>query len=204
MTPFSSRVYLLRHGELVEQGVLAGHTDFALSKNGVEQLNSAVAGITGIERIISSTLIRCSVFATELANRQQIPLVLTDQIREYNFGEWDGCKYEFLWQQTHSPSIGDFWQEPWHVTPPGGERMAEFYERIATWWHTLLIDIAKTNTQAQLVITHAGVIKQLLAIICQLPKQSQQQNIFSIGYGKHVCIEVFIDESGHAWPRIIF
>ena len=204
MTPFSSRVYLLRHGELAEQGVLAGHTDFALSNIGVEQLNIACAELVNIERIISSTLKRCSVFATELANCQQIPLILTDQIREYNFGDWDGCKYEFLWQQTHSPSIGDFWQNPWHVTPPGGECMAGFYDRVTNWWQTLLVDIAKTEIQTQLVITHAGVIKQLLAIICQLPKQSQQQNIFSIGYGKLICIDIFIDDTGIAWPKIVF
>ncbi|WP_404340915.1 histidine phosphatase family protein [Pseudoalteromonas mariniglutinosa] len=204
MTPFSSCVYLLRHGELAEQGVLAGHTDFALSKIGIEQLNRTSAELTGIERIISSTLKRCSVFATEFANRQQIPLILTDQIREFNFGEWDGRKYELLWQQTHSPSIGDFWQDPWHVTPPSGESMADFHERVATWWQTLLVDIAKTKTQAQLVITHAGVIKQLLAIICQLPKQSQQQDIFSIGYGKLVRIDIFIDENAVSWPKIVF
>ena len=203
MTPFSSRVYLLRHGELVEQNVLAGHTDFVLSSLGVEQLNDACAQLADIERIISSTLKRCSVFATEFANRQQIPVELTEQIREFNFGDWDGCKYESLWQHTHSPSIGDFWQQPWQVTPPNGEHMADFYERVATWWQALLIDIAKTEIQAQLVITHAGVIKQLLSIICQLPKDSPH-GIFSIGYGKLICIDIFIDENGDAWPQIIF
>ena len=82
--------------------------------------------------------------------------------------------------------------------------MADFYQRVAIWWQTLLVDIAKTQTQAQLVITHAGVIKQLLAIICQLPKQSQQQNIFSIGYGKLICIDIFIDDTATAWPKIVF
>jgi len=41
MTAFSSRVYLLRHGELTTKDVLAGHTDFILSKKGFEQLNIA-------------------------------------------------------------------------------------------------------------------------------------------------------------------
>lgn len=203
MTPFSSRVYLLRHGELAEQGVLAGHTDFELSENGIEQLNDACAKLTDIERIISSTLKRCCVFATEFAIRQQIPLELSDQIREFNFGDWDGCKYESLWQHTHSPSIGDFWQQPWQVTPPNGEHMADFYERVATWWQTLQADTVSNHTKTQLVITHAGVIKQLLSIICQLPKGSQH-DIFSIGYGKLICIDIFIDENGEVWPKITF
>ncbi|MBB1419393.1 histidine phosphatase family protein [Pseudoalteromonas sp. SG44-1] len=204
MPPFSSRVYLLRHGELIEQGVLAGHTDFLLSELGRAQLHQACNELTNIELVQSSTLKRCSEFARSFSHAQQIPLFLTDQLREFNFGDWDGCKYDDLWQQTDSPGLGDFWQSPWQVTPPHGESMRDFYQRIATWWQTLLIDIESNHTQAQLVLTHAGVIKQLLGIICQLPKESNQQNIFSIGYGKLICIDIYIDDSDKAWPRIVF
>ncbi len=90
------------------------------------------------------------------------------------------------------------------MTPPNGESMAHFYQRITTWWQQLLVNTICQGTRSQLVITHAGVIKQLLAIICQVPKQLNYQNIFTVGYGKVICIDIFFDENGQAWPKIIF
>ncbi|KPH64518.1 hypothetical protein AMS58_12170 [Pseudoalteromonas porphyrae] len=204
MTPFTSRIYLLRHGEIVEQDVLAGGTDLLLSDVGFSQLSQACKYLTDVELVQSSTLKRCSEFATQFSHNHQIPLLLTDDIREFNFGDWDGRKYDELWELTHSPSIGDFWQSPWLVTPPCGENMADFYQRVFLWWQRLLMNIVNNHTHKQLVITHAGVIKQLLGIICELPKESNQQNMFAVGYGKFVCVEIYIDNMGKAWPKIVF
>ena len=204
MTAFSSRVYLLRHGELTTKDVLAGHTDFILSETGVGQLNIACGRLANIDLVTSSSLKRCSEFARQFCDFNKIPLNITDDIKEFNFGDWDGQSYDELWQHTKTPTIGDFWQSPWLVTPPNGESMAHFYQRITTWWQQLLVNTICQGTRSQLVITHAGVIKQLLAIICQVPKQLNYQNIFTVGYGKVICIDIFFDENGQAWPKIIF
>ena len=189
MTAFSSRVYLLRHGELTTKDVLAGHTDFILSKKGFEQLNIACGRLANIDLVTSSSLKRCSEFARQFCDFNKIPLNITDDIKEFNFGDWDGQSYDELWQHTNTPTIGDFWQSPWIVT---------------TWWQQLFANTICQGTRSQLVITHAGVIKQLLAIICQVPKQLNYQNIFTVGYGKVICIDIFFDENGQAWPKIIF
>ncbi len=205
MKPFTTKVYFLRHGELEQQNVLAGRSDFELSKKGVQQLEDAVAGLNDITTINSSPLKRCKLFAQQLANTRQLPLNIDSAIAEYDFGDWDGQSYEVLWQQGSSPTIGDFWQKPWQITPPNGESMNAFYSRVETWWQQFLVMISAQNTGPHLVITHAGVIKQLLAIVCQLPRESLiSQNVFSISYAALICVDVYIDEQGEAWPKIVF
>lgn len=205
MQPFSTKVYFLRHGELEQQNVLAGRSDFELSEKGVQQLEDTVAGFCDITSVTSSPLKRCKLFAQQLANTRQLPLNIDSAIAEYDFGDWDGQRYEVLWQQSSSPTLGDFWQNPWQITPPNGESMNAFYSRVETWWQELLAMISTPNTGAHLVITHAGVIKQLLAIVCQLPRKSLiSQNAFSISYAGLICVDVYIDEQGEAWPKIVF
>lgn len=205
MQPFSTKVYFLRHGELEQQNVLAGRSDFKLSKKGAQQLEDAVVGLCDITTVTSSPLKRCKLFAQQLASTRQLPLYIESAIAEYDFGDWDGQSYEMLWQQSSSPTIGDFWQNPWQVTPPNGESMSKFYSRVETWWQQFLTVISTQNTGPHLVITHAGVIKQLLAILCQLPRESSiSQNVFSIPYAGCVCIDVYIDDQGEAWPKIVF
>jgi len=205
MNAFTCRFYFLRHGELELQNVLAGRTDYLLSHKGFQQLHDAVAGLCDITTVTSSPLKRCKLFAQQLANTRQLPLNVDSAIAEYDFGDWDGQSYKTLWQQSSSPTIGDFWQNPWQVTPPNGESMSKFYSRVETWWQQFLAMISTQYTGPHLVITHAGVIKQLLAIVCQLPRESLiSQNVFSISYAGCVCVDVYIDEQGEAWPKIVF
>ncbi len=205
MRAFSTKVYLLRHGELEQQNVLAGRTDFLLSDRGYLQLQNKVKFLTHINTVISSPLNRCKIFADEYASLQKIPLVIDEAIAEYNFGDWDGLTFDMLWRQSDSPTIGDFWQDPWQITPPDGESMHQFYSRVFTWWQQLIKTISKQKLGSCLVVTHGGVIKQLLAIICQFPQQSTTaHNVFSIPYAGLICIEIYIDEQGGAWPKIVF
>ncbi|TMP45066.1 hypothetical protein CWB96_04540 [Pseudoalteromonas citrea] len=194
--------YFLRHGALIQSGVLSGRTDLALSELGIEQLYAKTKTLTDIDRIFSSPLQRCRQFATALSCRWQLPLSITDSLQEMDFGAWDGKSFEWLWSNTHNPSIGDFWQNPWLYTPPEAETMEAFYTRIQQWWHAQL---ATPNDSCNLVITHGGVIKQLLALILAFPKHdTRQQSLFDVGYGAMIKVQVYYDEQGIAWPKVVF
>ncbi|MFM9785729.1 histidine phosphatase family protein, partial [Streptomyces scabiei] len=87
------------------QNVLAGRSDFELSEKGVQQLEDTVAGFCDITSVTSSPLKRCKLFAQQLANTRQLPLNIDSAIAEYDFGDWDGQRYEVLWQQSSSPTL---------------------------------------------------------------------------------------------------
>ena len=65
--------------------------------------------------------------------------------------------------------------------------------------------LSQWRIQQSLVISHAGVIKQILAIVCQMPKQSATHlNVFHLPYAGLVTLDVYIDEQGKTWPKIVF
>ena len=134
--------------------------------------------------------------ANSIAKERNIKLEIDEQIKEMNFGDWDGLSYDSLWQQT--PSIGDFWQSPTTVTPPNGETLHEFQTRVNNWWKKLIME----NKGDVVVVTHAGVIKQILAQLL-----TENKNIMTsskINYAGKVNIEVTLDDDLNAWPVLVF
>ncbi|MBQ4848639.1 histidine phosphatase family protein [Pseudoalteromonas sp. MMG012] len=194
--------YFLRHGEIVEQGILCGRSDINLSPLGWQQLEDVMKGITAVTQIFSSPLVRCSKFATKISEQRQLSVEIVDDLQEMDFGLWDGKPFEWLWCNTDKPSIGDFWADPWSHTPQDAESMTNFHLRVQTWWQSQL---AIPNDECSLVITHAGVIKQLLAMILQFPSNSVKQlSIFDVGYASVIKVQVYYDEQGVAWPKVVF
>ena len=198
-------LYLLRHGEIVTPGILAGKTDVALSENGLRQLWKTSQQLPEISHCISSPLQRCKIFAIEYTSKKKIRLQLDDKLKEMDFGDWDGKKYECLWKikpVSKQHSIGDFWQNPWENNPPNGEAMIDFVQRVDTWWQEWVLEGAEGNT---LVISHGGVIKHLIARVLNLPipGTTHMSNI-DIPYATLVKISIYTDEQGKAWPKIVW
>ncbi|MGJ8692287.1 MAG: histidine phosphatase family protein [Thalassotalea sp.] len=224
MQPRQQSLYLLRHGKIEQAGVLAGHTDFPLSAEGYQQMLQQLEKLPSINQVICSPLTRCRAVATEFSKQQKIPLQLEPAIKEMHFGDWDGQSFEELWQNTKTLKgcgIGDFWQNPWQTPPPNGETMAAFTARVNNWWQQWLtltpkLEMPSANSAIDnspsanssintLVISHAGVIKHLLALIIGLDiKQNQQLNVFDIPYAGLIRIDVYFDENNKAWPKIVF
>ncbi|WP_065978672.1 histidine phosphatase family protein [Pseudoalteromonas lipolytica] len=205
MDAFTSRVYLLRHGEIATPGILCGHVDVALSDVGYEQMRLASAKLSRFDAIYSSPLKRCSTHAEFLARQHTINVQYNNALKEFNFGDWDGQDYQQLWQQNGKLHVGDFWQHPWQVKVPNGELMADFYARVEAWWQAFLVSLTESKHTQSLVISHAGVIKQILAIICHMPKQTNTHlNVFHLPYAGLITLDVYIDEQGQAWPKIVF
>ena len=183
-------VYLLRHGEITHTGSLAGYTDFELTDLGLSQMQQSINSIN-FDYCISSPLQRCRVFAEQTATARELSLEVCDEIKEMNFGAWDGKSYEQLWQQP-KPNIGDFWHKPFEHAPPEGESFSAFYQRVTNWWQAFLNNQTLKDT---LVITHAGVIKCLLAHLLSIEnEQGQVAKIVSqtsIPYGRVIQLSVY-------------
>lgn len=202
--PCKCTLYLVRHGEIETKGILAGRTDVALSAVGREQLIKAVSPLQNIRRCISSPLIRCHDVAFEYSQQHNIQLEVTSDLQEMNFGDWDGKTYKALWninKEPGLPSIGDFWQNPWQNTPPNGEVMSNFVNRVDQWWLQYLSNEVLFNT---VVFTHAGVIKHLLARILDLPiPGTEHMTSIDVGYASVIKISLYKDECGKVWSKLM-
>lgn len=197
-------LYLLRHGEIATPGILAGKTDVALSELGRKQVSQATESLKNIDRCITSPLVRCHERASAYCQQKNLQLEVDSNIQEMNFGDWDGQSYQALWkigEQSGTSAIGDFWQNPWQNQPPNGETMDNFVSRIDNWWQSFCADNSFHNT---LVVTHAGVIKHLLARILNLPiPGTAHMASIDIPYASLIKISLYRDESGKVWSKLV-
>jgi len=200
-------VYLLRHGELVQKGILCGRTDIALSDLGKQQLIAATNKLPTISHCFSSPLKRCRDVAEQFSQKNGLTLQVSEQLQEMNFGDWDGARYQTLWQT--SPTLGEFWQNPWQCLPPNGESMTSFTERVDDFWQNLISQLSQANidkcdSSNILVFSHGGVIRYLLAKVLGLaiPGTHHMTNI-DVPYGALIHIQIFIDSDGKAWCKLM-
>jgi len=87
---------LLRHGEPLGGRRYRGAIDDPLSERGWQQMRDATAMPAAWQGIISSPLTRCAAFATELADRLELPLSIDPRLQEVGFGSWEGQTGEQL------------------------------------------------------------------------------------------------------------
>lgn len=150
---------LLRHGETTHGGGFRGSLDDALTEQGWAQMRQATAVGGPWDVLISSPLLRCAVFAAELAEQRQLPLVLEPDLRELHFGDWEGRSAAEI-MALDSEALGRFWADPYGYTAPAGEPMADFETRVLAAVERLQQRYAG---QRLLLVTHGGVMRLLLA-----------------------------------------
>ena len=171
------RVDLLRHGETELGGGLRGSIDDALTDTGWAQMRAAVIGQGPWDRLVSSPLQRCALFAEELAAQLGIPVQLDKDLQELHFGAWEGQSAAAL-MQTDAQALGLFWADPYSFTPPQGEPVADFSARVLAALERLHASCAGERI---LLISHGGVMRLLLAQARGLPRE-QLLNV-EVGHG---------------------
>ena len=162
---------LLRHGETELGGGLRGSIDDALTALGWAQMRDAVKGQGPWDRIVSSPLQRCALFARELSEQLDLPVSLDKDLQELHFGAWEGQSAAAL-MEVDEQALGLFWADPYAFTPPDGEPVLEFSARVLSAVSRLQQDFAG---QRVLVVCHGGVMKLLLAQARGLPREQLLQ-----------------------------
>ncbi|MBA1203800.1 alpha-ribazole phosphatase family protein [Pseudomonas capeferrum] len=168
---------LLRHGETEQGGGLRGSLDDALTAKGWAQMREAVANHGGWDVLVSSPLQRCGLFADELGARLRLPVFRDPALQELHFGQWEGRSAAQL-METDADALGRFWTDPYAFTPPEGEPVAAFAERV-----TAAIQRMRSRHAGKrvLLVTHGGVMRLLLASARGLPREQLLQ--VEVGHG---------------------
>ncbi|MEB0205831.1 alpha-ribazole phosphatase family protein [Pseudomonas sp. CCC3.1] len=162
---------LLRHGETELGGGLRGSLDDALTAPGWAQMRAAVEGQGPWDRIVSSPLQRCALFARELGEQLRLPVAFDKDLQELHFGAWEGQSAAAL-METDAEALGLFWSDPYAFTPPDGEPVLEFSTRVLSAVNRLQQMHAGERV---LVVCHGGVMKLLLAQARGLPREQLLQ-----------------------------
>lgn len=154
-------IYLIRHTRTAAPtGLCYGQTDVALADDFADdllKLRGKLPDSFTKATLISSPLSRCRLLAERLGNE----VVIDERLGELNFGDWEGRPFDNI-----DPDVLRHWTDHFvEVAPPNGESFSDLHRRIGGFWHELL---QQPHEQVG-IITHAGVIRALLAEVLKLP-----------------------------------
>lgn len=143
-------LYLIRHpAPRVDSGLCYGRTDLDL----LHAVDGAVRELRPQlpERytLYSSPLRRCSVLAQALEPR----VIYDSRLAEMDFGSWELQP----WEQIGAATLDAWIDSGYDSHPHGGESLQQFRERVLDWAGAL------DGAQPVVAVTHAGVIRMLLA-----------------------------------------
>jgi alpha-ribazole phosphatase len=156
---------LLRHGEPEGGPRFRGTADQGLTRCGVVAMQRTVAAAGSVwDLILTSPARRCAGFAEHLAHAHGLPLEVWGDLRERDWGDWEGCTASGI----PAADLDRFWTDPEGFTPPGAEPLATFSGRVLAAWQRLLGHSARRP----LVITHGGVLRVVLGAVLELPAAS--------------------------------
>lgn len=191
-----THIGLLQHGG-IEAGDVFCSGDSSLSKAGWKQLKQAF-GRRGKDWdvVLTSPRSQCLAFAEWFAQKNSLPLEQDERWREIHFGAWEGCTPQQV-MATHAERLAQWWANPAGCIVPDGENFAEFRDRVLNAW----LELPKAyKGQRVLVVTHAHVIRVILAEVLQMP--DERLLALNIEYGTLSYLRVLRDRSGE-WVSLL-
>lgn len=169
-------LYLIRHTMPdVAAGICYGHSDidvaatFEAEAAAVEQKFADFS--PGV--IHTSPSQRCHKLARKLAAAWECDVIEDERLMELHFGEWEMKG----WQEISLDAMERWGATYIHEGPPGGEAYMQLHQRSQSF----LADWRESGTESAAVVTHAGVIRSLLAHVENKPLNETFD--YEIGYG---------------------
>ena len=162
------RLVLVRHAEPAEEarGRCYGTLDVGLSASGVESANALARSGFECDAVYSSPRLRALQTAEPIASALGLRAVTVDDLRELDFGELEGRRYEEI--EASDPELYRAWMEtPTKVRFPGGESYSDLQARVLP-----ALDRIRAAHETALAVTHGGVVRAALADWLGMPDEA--------------------------------
>jgi len=185
VSPVVTHLHLLRHGrvDVGPRRLCYGWSDVPLSEVGRAEadrlLTYARTHLPRPDGVLSSDLRRCLDLAEPLAEALEVPLIVTDALREQHMGSWEGVAWDDL-QARHDTAVNDYWDDYLNARPPGGESYADAADRVARWWHA---EHATLEGRRWFLVGHVGAIRALCCHLLGVPTSEALR--FAPAHGSH-------------------
>jgi alpha-ribazole phosphatase len=147
-----TKIWWVRHGPTHEK-TFVGWRDVPADLTDHPRLSRLSAHLPIGAALVSSDLSRAVATADALATgRTRLPHAA--DLREFDFGEWDGKHYSEV-AASHPDLSRRYWEEPGDVAPPGGES----WNRVAARVNAAVDRMLHSHSARDIIIVaHVGVI----------------------------------------------
>lgn len=163
-----TRVILVRHGETLWNLEMKyqGHCDVALTEKGIKQAELAANSLAkeSISAVYASDLCRAFATAESIANKHNLQVAAIPELREINFGQWEGLTYDNINNQW-SDIMAKLFTHPDEIEIPDGETFREVKERATIALSKL---IQKHPNETIVVVSHGGTIRTILCAVLNI------------------------------------
>jgi alpha-ribazole phosphatase len=164
-----TRFWLIRHGEPAEEarGRCYGSLDIGLSETGRGQIAQVAEYLKKepIAAIYSSPLSRALESARILAAAALSPVEVVADLRELDFGDFEGLPYEEI--AARSPDLYRQWMEtPTEIRFPNGETFSQMRDRVLRAFEKIR---REREGQRVAIVSHGGVNRILIAWALDTP-----------------------------------
>ncbi len=179
-----AHLVLVRHAETALAGTFCGHIDPPLSSSGRAQLPSLIQASEEwkIRHVYASDLARARQTAEAIAGANGASLALLSELREIGFGEWEGLRWDEI--QARAPDTAARWLFDFpNSSAPGGEAYADFSLRVRKAARSFFEQVKVVPIA---VVTHAGVMREILKHICDIDYDTSWQ--WTRSYGAWIVI----------------
>jgi alpha-ribazole phosphatase len=162
------RLYLARHGQIYgfEKQVMCGFTDTPLTPIGRMQMERLAERLryANIGVIYSSDLQRSSLGAQIIARDHDVEVFQLPELRELNFGTWEGLSFTELTEQFPEEAAKRK-ADILNYQIPKGETILGFSKRINACLNSIL---AGNHDRDILIVGHKGVNRVILCHLLEL------------------------------------
>jgi broad specificity phosphatase PhoE len=162
-----TRLYLARHGEVVNHGVYNGHGDVDITPTGVKQMERLRERLKDekIKAVYSSDLMRTRKGAAIIAEPHSVVPQSIPQFREMNFGRWQGLSYPQV-MEKYPTDIPEWLKDLDKFRIPSGESVGDMYNRAIPKLKEL---VEKHRGEEIALLCHGALNRLILADALHLP-----------------------------------
>jgi len=154
----------IRHAETDMAGTFCGHSNPPINAHGRQQIKTLMDALNGeeINCIFTSDLERASSTAGTLADNSGVPCIKRPNLREIDFGSWEGLTWQQIQEQDEA--YARRWTKAYpNLSAPGGESFADFETRVIAE----VTEIFNSQDRRQTaIVTHGGVMRVVLQTMC--------------------------------------
>jgi len=163
------RLYFVRHGESIANLLWEfSNSGFKhpLTEKGIEQARAVARSLSGlqVEQIYSSPVMRAVQTAQILAESLQAPLEITEALREWDVGIYEGTTDPVGWQLHRQVQEDWFTHRKFDSKMPGGESFNEIQARFTPFIEGLVQD-ARNSNRSIVLVAHGGLYLAMLPVI---------------------------------------
>lgn len=169
--PAATTLLLTRHGvtSFTVEKRFCGVSDPPLTEAGRAQAKALAERLigTGIDVIVSSPLARCRETATIVAAALDVSVDYDDDLRETDFGAWEGLTYATV--EERWPRELAKWLADTSISPPDGESYTSLQFRVAAAQQRI---VNRHREQTVFVVAHSRPVAVFVADALSAPVSS--------------------------------